>query len=39
MERKILRKVYSLKGTQMDGKFVETSNYKIKIEVLLWSQL
>jgi hypothetical protein len=32
-ERKILRKVYGLKGTQMDGEFVQTRNYKINIEV------
>jgi hypothetical protein len=29
----------ALKGTQMDREFVETRNYKIKIEVLIWSQL
>jgi hypothetical protein len=38
-ERKILRKVYGLKGTQMVGEFVQTRNYKIKIEVLILSQL
>jgi hypothetical protein len=33
--RMILRKVYSHKGTQMGGEFVQTRNYKISIEVLI----
>jgi hypothetical protein len=38
-ERKILRTAYGLKGTQMDVEFVQTRNDKIKIEVLICSQL
>jgi hypothetical protein len=34
-ERRILRKVYDLKGTEIDGVFVQTRNYKINIEVLI----
>jgi hypothetical protein len=35
MGKKDLRKVYDLKGTEMDGEFVQTSNYKINMEVLI----